>query len=130
MLSNSEIVDVQIQVDMGPEVDANRLDESTRSLRNELRRHVEQINFNPEKTVPAGTRSTEASAIGELALEVLPAVLPLLIQFFYDWCLRAKHRSVEIEIRRTGQTSVKLKITGDIPREHLKEIISSIQTLI
>lgn len=127
MSTNQAYADVQLLVNLGAESDTDALDQSTRLLKSEIQEYTEYINLVSGEEAPKGTRSTEIVTIGALGMSILPTVLPELIKYLHSWCIRAEQRSIEIEIKRSKNRSVKLKIMGNIPIERLLEIISTIE---
>lgn len=127
MLENPETLDVTLQVSMGTETSDEKLDQMARQLMGEIRELVEAVELVSSGELPEGARIADAITIGALMMTILPPILPELIKFLHSWCLRAENRSVEIEIRRSKNRSVKVKISGNVSPEKLREIIDSVK---
>ena len=127
MSQKVEPVRLIMQIDAGQEADDERLDYLTRQLRNEIQElEIESVELTSGELAPEGTKSGEAIALGELAVTVLPAVIPPLIGFLQAWLLRDKSRGVKIETQ-VGGRSLKLEYDpGTMPTEKLKELADTL----
>jgi hypothetical protein len=68
------------------------------------------------------TKSVEAVTIGALAITVLPAALPRLIDFVQAWTLRGKDRTVKIKAT-VGDRSVDVEYPASASETVVKELI-------
>ena len=127
MSHKEEPARLRLHIDAGQEADDERLDYLTRQLRNEIQElEIESVELMSGGLTPEGTKSGEAIALGELAVTVLPAVIPPLIGFLQAWLLRDKSRSVKIETQ-VGGRSLKLEYDpGTMTTEKLKELTDTL----
>jgi hypothetical protein len=126
MTSETELIPILLAVNLGSEASTDKLDLTTRELRTELKERVEAVSF-IEVVPPEGARVGEAIALGALSLAVAPVAIREIIKLIHDWCLRAESRTVEIEIRQSKYQTTRIKMTGDIPPEHLQEILTTVR---
>lgn len=92
---------IQIALD---EPDNEVLDSLARQLLDELSdQPVESVDLARSGTAPAGTKSAEAITLGALAVTVLPAVLPKLVEFCQAWALRGQGRTLKFKGNLGGQ---------------------------
>jgi hypothetical protein len=99
------------------------LDALTRQLRSEIQElGVESVSLSTAHDAPAGTKSVEAVTIGALAISVLPAALPRLIDFLQAWSLRGKDRTVKIKAS-VGDRSVDVEYPAGASETVVKELI-------
>ncbi len=70
-----------------------------------------------------GAKAGEAVTVGALALSVLPAVLPKLLEFLQAWVLRTKSRSVKVKADLGGRI-VEVECSGDMSQNEIKAVIS------
>ncbi|MCP4701868.1 MAG: hypothetical protein GY862_34155 [Gammaproteobacteria bacterium] len=91
-----------LQID-APGIDANELDDLTRLLRNEVEQlDVETVKRVKSGPVPKGAMGMDWIQIGELAVELSPIIIPLLVEALSAWRER--------QSKGTEETSWKLKI--------------------
>lgn len=80
------------------------LDELARRLLAELREtDVESAELVAGGPAPAGAKSAEAITAGAIALSVLPAAMPKLIDFIQSWVMRGQGRKVKFKGKIAGQ---------------------------
>jgi hypothetical protein len=102
---NGSIDRLFLYVDAGEEADVEELDQLSRQLRSELEDlDVGTVDFVSEREIPAGAKTAEAVTWGALAVTVLPAVLPKLVEFLQSWVMRADERKVKIKTVTGDQT--------------------------
>lgn len=83
---------------------SDQLDELTRHLLAELRdMDVESAQLASAGPAPDGAKSAEALTAGAIALSVLPAALPKLIDFIQAWAMRGQGRRVKFKGKIAGQ---------------------------
>jgi hypothetical protein len=112
-----------IVVDAGKDAPGEDLDALTRQLRNEIQEFgVETVRLHTAHATPSGTKSVEAVTIGALAVTVLPAALPRLIEFVQAWTLRGKDRTVKIKAT-VGDRSVDVEYPAGASETVVKELI-------
>jgi hypothetical protein len=92
------------------DADADYRDQLTRQLRRELEDldAVETAELVMGGTAMPGSKSGDVVAIGQIAIAVLPALAPKLVEFVQAWALRGQTRSVEFE-GEIGTQKVKFK---------------------
>jgi hypothetical protein len=92
---------VQIKLDGG---DDEELDVLARQLAGELsEQDVESVELARLGAAPKGTKSAEAITLGAVAVAVLPALLPKIIEFCQAWALRGQGRTVKFKGKVGGQ---------------------------
>ena len=114
---------ITVVLDTGRDAMAEDLDALTRQLRNEIEDFgVEAVRLATNPNAPAGTKSMEAVTIGALAVTVLPAALPRLIEFLQAWTLRSKDQTVKIKAS-VGDRSVDVEYPAGASETVVKELI-------
>ncbi len=109
---------VQIKLDDG---DDEELDVLARQLAGELsEQDVESVELARLGTAPKGTKGAEVVTLGAVAVAVLPALLPKVIEFCQAWALRGQGRTVKFKGKVGGQ---------DIEFEGKAEDLKNILTL-
>jgi hypothetical protein len=92
---------VQIALD---ESDAEELDALARQLAGELSElDIESVELARAGAAPEGTKSAEAITLGAVAVAVLPALLPKMVEFCQAWALRGQGRTVKFKGNVGGQ---------------------------
>jgi hypothetical protein len=80
------------------------LDRMTRQLLRELKTFdLESIKLKSEGGPPAGAKGVEAVTAGTIAVSVLPAVFPKLVEFLQAWSLQGRGRAVKFKGKIAGQ---------------------------
>jgi hypothetical protein len=114
---------ITVVVDAGGDALVEDLDAMTRQLRNEIEDlGVESVRLATTTNAPAGSKSMEAVTIGALAVTVLPAALPRLIEFLQAWTLRSKDQTVKIKAS-VGDRSVDVEYPAGASETVVKELI-------
>jgi hypothetical protein len=114
---------ITVILDAGRDALVEDLDVMTRKLRNEIEDlGVESVRLATTPNAPAGTKSMEAVTIGALAVTVLPAALPRLIEFLQAWTLRSKDQTVKIKAS-VGDRSVDVEYPAGASETVVKELI-------
>lgn len=99
--------------------DSVDLERSTNQLREQIHRmDVESVVRLRTKHNEPGSLSPDAFTLGALVIVVLPAVLPGLIEFFREWKLRGKDRTIIIEVGQ-GDSQIKVEFPEDMRPETL-----------
>ncbi len=92
---------VQIALDDGDDEELGKL---ARQLVRELsEQDVETVALARGGALPEGFKSPEALTIGAVAVAVLPAVLPKIVEFCQAWALRGQGRTVKFKGKVGGQ---------------------------
>jgi len=92
------------------DADVEYRDRLTRQLRRELQdlEGVETAGLVTGGSAKPGSKSGDVVAIGQIAIAVLPALMPKLVEFVQAWALRGQNRSVEFE-GEIGAQKIKFK---------------------
>jgi hypothetical protein len=94
-------LNIEISVE---DASAEELDDITRGLLNELRdTDVESARLRSGGAAPKGTKAVDPVTIGSIAIAVLPAVLPKLLDFLKEWASRGQGRSIKFKGKVGGQ---------------------------
>jgi hypothetical protein len=105
MTSDAEAVSVLLDIDAGEESDSEELDRLTRQLRDEIKEiDVESVEIVRGGAAPAGAKAVELTTMGSLAVAVLPAVIPPLIQLVTAWVQRGDNRKIRIKTNYAGRS--------------------------
>ena len=92
-----------VQVGM-EDADAAELDMLTRQLIEELLElDVETAAPAVSGALPAGAKAGDPITIGTIAVTVLPAILPKIIEFCQAWALRGQGRTIKFKGKISGQ---------------------------
>jgi hypothetical protein len=100
---DQEFFQLMVQIDLA-DGDAEELDSLARQLAGELsERQVESVELARTGAAPKGTKSAEAVTLGAVAVAVLPALLPKIVEFCQAWALRGQGRTVKFKGKVGGQ---------------------------
>ena len=107
--------------------DSAELDELTRQLTAE----VEELNVDSVEPVsagpaPAGTKSADLTAIGQMAVTLAPAIVPPLFELLKSWVERKPSTPVRVRVRVGRKTA---EIEYDPTRTSSKDLDALIKTL-
>jgi len=101
------MADNLLSIDLSISAPANsdeELDRMTRQLLRELKEFdLESIQLKPGGTAPKGTKGVEAITAGTIAVSVLPAVFPKIVEFLQAWSLQGRGRTIKFKGRIAGQ---------------------------
>lgn len=119
--------DLILTINTGEELDADQLDRLTRQLRSELLDlDTESVDLVKSETPPAGTKSAEAVTAGTLAVAILPAFLPKLLEYLQSWTMREEQRKVKVK-SQVGDRSIELEYSPNaLSQEELKELVTTL----
>lgn len=109
-MHDDDLLTLALQLDGGPDTDAEELDELTRRLRGELLLlDVQSVEPLPAGEAPPGTRGPDVVAIGGLLITLARSgdMLKPLVSVIQSWLHAQPARSVELQI--AGDT---LKLSG------------------
>jgi len=112
----------------GQETDAEELDRLTRQLRDEIAEvGVESLEMTRAGPPPPGAKSADALTLGALAIAVLPAVAPKLIETVQAWTHRGgESRTVRIKTQ-VGDRSVEVEFSPKhMPQAELKNLVDTL----
>jgi hypothetical protein len=106
-----KLANFTLQVEL-EDADTDDLDRHTRQLRDEiLDFDVETAELVKGGKSPKGTKAgAEVITFGAIALAVLPAVLPKLVEFLQNWTLRDNNRIVKLKTQ-VGNRSVEVEFS-------------------
>lgn len=118
---------ILLEIDLTDSGEKADLDALTRQLLAELRNlNVDKVRLKATADRPSGTKAGEAVTIGALAIVVLPAILPELVSFLKDWCLRKPDRSIKITHRtRDNEIHAEFDLDG-VSKQDLDAVIRAI----
>ncbi len=127
MLADTNPLDLRILVDSDQEIDDEWLSEQTYELKSEMIElpFVEQPQSVQAGVAPQGAKAVEVITLGALAIAVLPAVLPKLIEFLRDWSQRGQNRVVKIEMQAGGRT-LKVEVPQSMTQDELKRYVDTL----
>jgi hypothetical protein len=115
-----------LYIETGEEADVDELDRLSRQLRHELEDlDVGEVSFVEESGIPAGAKSAEAVTWGALAITVLPAVLPKVVEFLQSWVMRAEERKVKIKTVSGDQTIEIEYPTKGVSAQDLEKLVKA-----
>jgi len=107
--------------------DSTELDELTRQLTAEVEElnvdSVEQVSAGP---APAGTKSADLTAIGQMAVTLAPTIVPPLFELLKSWVERKPSTPVRVKVRVGRKTA---EIEYDPTRTSSKDLDALIKTL-
>jgi hypothetical protein len=97
-------LEMTLLVQGDPDAPPDELDALTRQLLDEVRAtDVESAELVSAGPAPAGTKSPEAITLGAVAVAVLPAFVPKLVEFAQAWSLRGQGRAIKFKGKLAGQ---------------------------
>lgn len=131
MLSETEPVHLNLRLDVGPNVDNDRIDSLVRRLRDEIRDlDVQTVELVRGPPTPAGARAGEVVALGEISVALLPVALPPLIGLLRGWLGRNRTSKIAPRVRIKTQAygrSVELEYSSEtMSAGDLKEIADTL----
>ena len=127
MSAETKVAYLTIQVGADEDADADEIDRLARDLLSEINdMEVESAELLRKGEAPTGTKSAEAVTIGALAIAVLPAIVPKLVEFLQAWSLRGRNRTVKIKTQR-GDRSLEVEFTpASMSPEELKSLVDTL----
>lgn len=116
-----------VAVDLGDQVNPDKLDLQTRQLRKELLElPFDSVDFVRNADLPEGTKSMEAITLGTLGLAVLPELIPKLVEYLHSWTMRAENRKVNVKTQ-VGDRSIELEYSpAALSPEELKNLVETL----
>jgi len=114
-----------LQVDAGSGASPDEQDELARQLLTELGDlDVQAGLYHPGSALPPGAKAGEATLFGSLAVSVLPAFLPKLVEFLQNWVQRGDRRVVKIKTQ-IGDRSLELEYApATMSNQELKKLVT------
>ena len=124
MSENSAELLIELSLEGG---DATELDELSRQLRAEVAElNVDSIRQVSAGAAPAGTKAVDMAAIGQMAVELAPAVVPPLFDLLKSWVQRKPSTPVKVKVKVGRKTA---EIEYDPTRTSAKDLELLIKTL-
>ena len=120
-MDNPDLTQLNIEISA---VDATEedIDYMTRQLLSELRdTHVESAELVRGGKAPHGTKSVDPVMMGNIAIAVLPAMLPKIVETIQAWLLRGNNRTVKFN-GKVGKENIEFEGSA----EDLQKLISSL----
>jgi hypothetical protein len=100
-------VDNELHIDLMVSAPANSDEEQDRTTRQLLRElktfDLESVQLKSMGAPPVGAKGVEAVTAGTIAVSVLPAVFPKLVEFLQAWSLQGRGRTIKFKGRIAGQ---------------------------
>lgn len=98
MPTSETAVNLTLQLGMGTDEDPETLDRLARQLLAEIQDlDVESAGLVKGGPAPEGAKSADLVTLGSLAVVVLPAVMPKVVEMLQSWAMRAENRTVKIK---------------------------------
>jgi hypothetical protein len=105
MISETKPVSLTVNISAGMEIDADALDHLTRQLLAEIQElEVKSVELARNEARPAGAKAVDPITLGALAVAVLPAVVPKLVELLQSWAMRGENRMVKIKTQIGDQS--------------------------
>jgi len=125
MVDPEETTHVILEVSAG--ADADERDLLTRELRSELLElGTGSVELTSAGEPPPGIKAAEVFTLGALALAVLPAFLPKLVEYLHSWTMRAENRKIRVKTQ-VGDRSIELEYTPTaVSEEELMKLVSKL----
>lgn len=102
-MGDSELTELRIEVSASDSTEED-IDRMTRQLLSELRNtDIESAELTRGGPAPSGTKSIDPVLMGNIAVAVLPALLPKLVDFVQAWAARGQGRIVKFKGKVGGQ---------------------------
>ncbi len=113
-------LDIEVSADDSSIEDVDRI---TRQLLSELRdMDVESAELARAGSAPGGTKAAEALTVGTIAMTVLPALLPKVIEFVQAWAMRGGGRTIKFK-GKIGKDEIEF----EGPPEELKKLLDHLE---
>lgn len=115
---------IEVMLDDG---DASELDALTRQLRMELQDlDVDSIERVSAGSAPEGTKAVDIELIGQMMVQLAPAVVPPLFELLKSWVERKPSTPVKIRVKVGRKTA---QIEYDPVRTSAKDLEAIVKTL-
>ena len=102
-MNKSELTELNIEI-LATDASEDDLDRMTRQLLSELRdMEVESAELTKGGPAPHGTKSVDPVMMGNIAVAVLPSILPKVVEFVQSWAMRGHGRAVKFKGKVAGQ---------------------------
>jgi hypothetical protein len=121
-MDNPQLAELKLEISAS-NATTEDIDGMTRELLSELRElEVESAELAKSGLVTSGAKSADAVTTGVIALTVLPAVLPKLVDFIQAWALRGQGRTVKFKGKVSGQ-AIEFEGSG----EELQKLLATLK---
>jgi hypothetical protein len=111
---SSSTFSLDIQVVDSDDSSADALDTATRSLRREMQDlGVDSVTSGRAGPAPAGSKSDAAVTVGQLAVVVLPVLVPKLMDLLQHWLGRNERRKIKVKTTIDGRT-LEVQLPADL----------------
>jgi hypothetical protein len=123
-MASEKSIQFTFQVEAGPDSDPGEIDVLTRRLLAEIRAiDVEEAKIPASSSAPPdGTKPGEVITIGQIAIQVLPALIPSLVLLVQSWLLRQQSQTVKVKI---GE--IEVEIPRDLSDAELNRIVDRVK---
>ena len=102
-MDSSDPIQLNIEISASDATEED-IDQMTRQLLSELRdMEVESAELTKGDPAPHGTKSVDPVMMGNIAVAVLPSILPKIVEFVQSWAMRGHGRAVKFKGRVGGQ---------------------------
>lgn len=102
-MDNLQPTELELEISAG-DATIEDVDRMTRQLLSELRElDVESAHLVTGTPAPAGTKAADPVTVASIAMAVLPAALPKIIDAIQAWVLRGSNRTVKFKGKVGGQ---------------------------
>jgi hypothetical protein len=123
LMNKPELTELNIEI-VASDASEDDLDRMTRQLLSELRdMEVESAELTKGGPAPHGTKSVDPVMMGNIAVAVLPSILPKVVEFVQSWALRGHGRAVKFKGKVGGQV-----IEFEGTAEDLQQLIAILST--
>lgn len=109
------------------DIDPDTLDQLTRGLRGELLElGVDSAELVSAGEAPEGAKTADPVTLGMLAVAVLPAFLPKLLEYLQSWSMRAENRRVRVKTQ-AGDRSVEVEYSPSaLSQEEIAQLVRTL----
>lgn len=126
-MDHDDIAQLTIQI-ASSSISAQRLNATTVKLKSELSRLKPlAIDLQRDPNAPDGTMSVEAFTVGAMVLAVLPTMIPTVIEYLRDWCLRNANHTITIK-KRIGEEEIEVSFPEDLSSERLQNLLKVVSS--
>ena len=127
----AESVHLTLQLNIGKDYSAEELDRLTRQLLQEIQElDVESAELEKGEQPPQGAKSGELVTLGTLALVLLPAVAPKVIELLQAWSTRAENRIVRIKAQVENRSIEVEYSPTTMSTDELKRLVNTLSELL
>ena len=120
-MENPDVTELQLQVS-ATDATTEDLDEITRQLLTELREmDVQSAQLVTAGPAPSGSKAIDPVTVGSIAISVLPATLPKVVEAVQAWALRGSNRTVKFK-GKVGRQAIEFEGSA----EDLQKILAQL----